>query len=53
MQYKAFMIKYAEIGTKEKTDIYLRIYSVRILTESSSRMVIFHSQRAGKNICGV
>lgn len=34
MQYKAFMIKYAEIGTKERTGIYLKIYSARTSTES-------------------
>ena len=35
MQYKAFMIKYAEIGTKGKNRyIYLKTYSARTSTES-------------------
>lgn len=32
MDYKAFMIKYAEIGTRVRTDIYLKIFCAGTLT---------------------
>ena len=50
MQYKAFMIKYAEIGTKGKNRYIFEDILVKTLIVRSKIMVILYPQGTGKDL---
>lgn len=50
MQYKAFMIKYAEIGTKGKNRYIFEDILVKNINRKIKIMVILYPQGTGKDL---